>query len=420
MAEDPNTPAYQEQLAHLNEDQGPATITGAGIMMFLCIIATIGRFMAQYIVRRGLCIDDWMILAALIINIGLCISLILCVRYGLGRHIVRLEREDPNLYADLINVFKNGYTMSVASIPALYLIKMSLVIYYRRIFTTTNTKVKYALWIVASYITAVFIASFVVFVYQCDPIPYFWLRAYALAGKKPPISGTCLDSLLHQVVPGAFNAFADLLILLLPGLALWPLQMANKKKAGLFFVFSLGAFVVGCSIVKIVFAVKVSNSKDSTYINTGILLWTVVESCIGQVCACIPCMMPLGLIFRVGPRAALKYGKAGIKDREDSYTLPTMPARLGRSKRTTGLYSQRLRSIDSKSMTTAEEEAEFARNMKIVTGSGISGSPPDAVAVSTNIGATTPGERIIGLAVTDNAIHVDSEVRWTTETARHV
>ena len=71
-------------------------------------------------------------------------------------------------------------------------------------------------------------------------------------------------------------------------------------------------------------------------------------------------------------------------------------------------------------MTTAEEEAEFARNMKIVTGSGISGSPPDAVAVSTNIGATTPGERIIGLAVTDNAIHVDSEVRWTTETARHV
>ena len=38
--------------------------------------------------------------------------------------------------------------------------------------------------------------------------------------------------------------------------------------------------------------------------NTEILLWTIVECCIGLVCACIPCMTPLSRLITVGPIAA--------------------------------------------------------------------------------------------------------------------
>ena len=89
------------------------------------------------------------------------------------------------------------------------------------------------------------------------------------------------------------NTVSDILILVLPGLALWPLQMRTSKKLGLFFVFSLGTFVCGVSIVKIYYAFVINNATDATWYNLEIQLWTSVECCIGLVCACLPCMVPL-------------------------------------------------------------------------------------------------------------------------------
>ena len=89
------------------------------------------------------------------------------------------------------------------------------------------------------------------------------------------------------------NTVSDILILVLPGLALFPLQMRTSRKLGLFFVFSLGTFVCGVSIVKIYYAFVINNATDSTWYNLEIQLWTSVECCIGLVCACLPCMVPL-------------------------------------------------------------------------------------------------------------------------------
>jgi hypothetical protein len=131
--------------------------------------------------------------------------------------------------------------MSVAAIPDLFFIKLSLIIFYHRIFTTRQRRFKVALYVVAAYLVAWTIASLIVFIVQCTPIPFFWYRAYALAGLKPPIEGWCLPSDSHQAAPGILNSLSDILILVLPGVALWPLQMRKTKKLGLFFVFSLGA-----------------------------------------------------------------------------------------------------------------------------------------------------------------------------------
>ncbi|KAL8670913.1 MAG: hypothetical protein Q9168_004580 [Polycauliona sp. 1 TL-2023] len=43
---------------------------------------------------------------------------------------------------------------------------------------------------------------------------------------------------------------------------------------------------------------------SSTGFNTEILLWTIVECCVGLVCACLPCMTPLGRLVTIGPIAA--------------------------------------------------------------------------------------------------------------------
>ena len=196
--------------------------------------------------------------------------------------------------------------MTVIAIPDLFFIKLSLLFFYKRIFAAPSPKFKYTLYGIIAYVVCWTIGALVVFIYQCDPIEFFWFRSYALAGLDPPVKGSCLPSVSHQVAPAVLNSISDLLILLIPGVALWPLQMRNTKKIGLFFVFSLGAFVCGVSIIKIVSAFAVSNDSDSTYVNTELLLWTVVECCIGLVCACLPCMVPLCRIFTRGPKAAFR------------------------------------------------------------------------------------------------------------------
>lgn len=91
------------------------------------------------------------------------------------------------------------------------------------------------------YVTAWTVAALVVYIDECTPISLFWDRAYGVIGMKLPTTGSCLPVYSHQAAPGILNSVSDLLILVLPGVALWPLQMRRTKKLGLFLMFSLGA-----------------------------------------------------------------------------------------------------------------------------------------------------------------------------------
>ena len=131
--------------------------------------------------------------------------------------------------------------MSILWIPELFLVRLSLLLFYRRIFTSHVRRVRITTWIVGSYVTAWAIASLIVFIVQCTPIHYFWDRTYLLVGLEPPSKGTCLPSDTHQAAPMTLSTISDFLILLLPGVALWPLNMPWSRKIGLFLLFSLGA-----------------------------------------------------------------------------------------------------------------------------------------------------------------------------------
>ena len=46
------------------------------------------------------------------------------------------------------------------------------------------------------------------------------------------------------------------------------------------------------------------------WFNTEILLWAIIEWCIGLVCACLPCMTPLTRLVTIGPVAEFRSKKA--------------------------------------------------------------------------------------------------------------
>lgn len=81
------TPAYNDQLAHLHEDKGPRTIAASGVLIALTTLAVVLRLLAQRIVKPSFTTDDYCAFAALA-----RFSLEECVRFML---ILVLNRSLP-------------------------------------------------------------------------------------------------------------------------------------------------------------------------------------------------------------------------------------------------------------------------------------------------------------------------------------
>ena len=60
------TPAYEYQLAHIDEDKGPQTIAATIVLMVICSVAVALRILAQRIVKSSFTADDYCIFAALV------------------------------------------------------------------------------------------------------------------------------------------------------------------------------------------------------------------------------------------------------------------------------------------------------------------------------------------------------------------
>ena len=124
------------------------------------------------------------------------------------------------------------------------LVKIAILMLYRRVFTGNQRWFKWTLWIMMTYSVLWGIATFIIVVVQCVPVPFFWNRAYLFYKLDPPDNGSCLDTRASQVPSSLLNCIGDLILLLLPFPVLWRLQMSLGRKLELMFIFGLGALYV--------------------------------------------------------------------------------------------------------------------------------------------------------------------------------
>ena len=246
--------------------------------------------------------------------------------------------------------------MSVTSWPALLLSKLSLLLFFKRAFTTRRRPFQIALIVITTYSILVGVGSTIEFVVQCLPVSFFWERAYTITGTTPPhpLSGWCMPQDVHAAVPLFANLLSDLLMLALPAIGLWGLQMQKAKKAGILVAFSVGLFVCIVECIRIYYVFKLSNSGDVTWNNAAGTLWTAVECCVSVICACIPAMAPL-----------LKHGHGN--SRSDSHSPWNVDGSLRslKSKIVAGLPG-RLRLTDTESTRNLHQQPPLGSDVENV------------------------------------------------------
>jgi hypothetical protein len=119
----------------------------------------------------------------------------------------------------------NEFTYGVAS-P---LVKLTLLFFYRRLFSMTNfcyiADVYSVLCVLWGAVTIIVIGI------QCQPLARYW---------DPDIPGTCISRIAFIEGIQAFNIFLDISILIMPFPIMWRLHRPWQDKLALSGVFLLG------------------------------------------------------------------------------------------------------------------------------------------------------------------------------------
>lgn len=170
-----------------------------------------------------------------------------------------------------------GQILWAASIS---LIRIGLLLFYRRIFSTRTFRLFTNIMI--GITTCWFITNFfgTIFSYQ-------WTRTIQNTINYP----------VWLIVQSASDMALDLASLLLPMFVINNLHLNTKRKFMLAGIFGLGFFCVIASIVRLGYMVQISflTERDRQFSSTAFYcyIWSVIEPCTSIIAACLPTLAPL-------------------------------------------------------------------------------------------------------------------------------
>lgn len=259
-------------------DKSYLTTIAIAFTVAITFIAVTLRLTARKLHRIPLGVDDYLLLLGAFFTILDALLYILSNKNGNGKHFDTLSEEQLVIY------WKTYYASFQLYGAAITAIKLSILFFYRRIFSTPQ----FRKWLygVGALVVAWLLANNLSAALQCIPPQKFW---------RKDIHGHCFNFLTFVQALQISNIILDAVILALPVSAVLRLQMSRSKKLSVLAVFLMGGLSVVFAIVRLVVLLQ-ENQEDITY-STGKSSWTLVEPAIEVLAACLPTMAPL---FHIG------------------------------------------------------------------------------------------------------------------------
>ena len=220
--------------------------------------------------------DDGLIVAAAALAFPVAVVQVNLGRNGLGKDIWTVPFDHVTKMLRLMYVAEVFYTLSTA------LTRVSILVFYLRVFS--SPRFQFATKILIGINIAGWIATFFPIVFQCSPISHAWTR---WDGES---KGRCINMHAGTWTLAAFNIVLDLAALVIPLPSLYQLQRnySWKKKARVFVMFSVGLVATLVSILRLKSLVYFGTTRNPTWDLVSVTLWSVTESKVGIICACLP------------------------------------------------------------------------------------------------------------------------------------
>lgn len=270
----PGSPEYDAQ-SHI-----PIVLVPSVVFLAVGPLAVTIRLWSRLRTAGKIGADDLTICVSLVFAMACSAVLIVACHYGYGRHLSTLSVN--NRGKALMYFYFSQFTYKI-SINAT---KASILLLYLRIFVQKQFRL--ICWTLMGFVVAFGTATTLASIFQCTPIPRAWNKN---------IPGVCLNTVIFWYTNAGFSIAGDLILLILPMPVLYNLKLPLNQRIALMLVFSLGAFIIVTSILRMTTLNTTAKSPDPTY-ECQATMWTVLEANVAIICACLPmCRILLAALF---------------------------------------------------------------------------------------------------------------------------
>ncbi|TQN65062.1 Satratoxin biosynthesis SC1 cluster protein 4, partial [Colletotrichum shisoi] len=221
-------------------------------------------------------LDDSVMVVAQILVIGTAVVIGLETRYGLGKHSWVQPPEDYVPY------MKSFYASIVLYNIATTVVKLSILLQYRRIFSSDWMQ-RLTTWGLAFMSAWTGMLCFLLPL-MCVPAAAFW---------DETVEGHCIDLLTSWYVMAGVNLVADFVMFSMPIPVINSLQLPRRQKRMLFFVFGLGFLTCIISVYRLRTLRVAAHTEDPYWDNVDAATWSFLEVTIGILAACLPTLRPI-------------------------------------------------------------------------------------------------------------------------------
>ncbi|KAL1966804.1 hypothetical protein VTN77DRAFT_3769 [Rasamsonia byssochlamydoides] len=329
---------------------------GIGIAFMILPIVFVGlRVWAKAIGRRKLSLDDYLIFVSLAFAVGCAIvQLIAAVDGQLGQHQTDAPDGQPLLDDPRFLTYERcKFAVLLLSVLGLGCAKVSILLFYRSIFSTGRFRIASLIMLVISISWT--ISFFFAYLFTCYPITPL---------IEPFYGNHCVDTLPMWYASCVSDSIIDILILTLPLPIVIRLHLPWKQKIAVVAMFLLGATVCAISLTRMseVFIVGgefLEHYNDETYYTSPVFFWTTIEMALSVVSACLPTLRPLFThYFRLSPNPT---NKASLP----LNSLSSSGTRFGRSHRFSDKLDHEILMSNTNQRQSSAEESDNAAAISV-------------------------------------------------------
>ncbi|KAK3314063.1 hypothetical protein B0H66DRAFT_607308 [Apodospora peruviana] len=254
------------------ESRTGAVVSAAAVLLILPLVFLLLRIYSKIRHRKRCGWDD----ALLVLLAFCCILGFVAAGHGLGHHIYNLPPGHATESAKLTII---GEFLGLESIA---LGQTSVAVTLLQLAITRTQKI--ILWgiIISVNLTKFFSEIFVLA--TCSPVQKNW-------DVTDEITGKCWDMTMvigYYIFSGAWSAAMDIVLVIIPWVMIWELQMQKVEKIGLGLTFTMGIVSAITSIVKTCYIPTAGQTKDRTYEMVPLITWSLAEAAVIIMAASIP------------------------------------------------------------------------------------------------------------------------------------
>ncbi|KAI1852872.1 hypothetical protein JX265_012900 [Neoarthrinium moseri] len=247
------------------------------IFLVLSWITTLARLSVRRKIK-GIGLDDWLMVAGLLIFTVLCATAIVAAYNGVGT---------PSRYLDAYYTVQGGKWLTIAQLCyVLSTVPIKASICFALIRITTNAVYRWILYGVIALATMACIITDVTILTWCQPVSANW----------DPSAGKCADpSVLTNVsyFISAVSILTDWTCAVLPALILWDVKLRLGVKLSLIGVLALGFVASTATIVRIRYLIAFNSSEEYLLNVANVAIWSIIESGTGIIAGSLASLRPL-------------------------------------------------------------------------------------------------------------------------------